>query len=186
MAQKRRDFLKTIGLTGAASLLPAADLLALNGQSSPEGFVTTEAEQETYLIGPRRSPLTLMVDRRSKGVTAISFCREEIAAGGAIPVHKHLKEDEVIYVQYGSGIFTLGEKEHEVKTGSVAYVPKGTWHGMRNTGTAALRMLFSYTPSGFENYFREIGVPPGAPSKKLGDEEWKAIDKKYGIVYKPR
>ena len=185
MAQKRRTFLKLLGASGAASLLPASALQAVD-RVPAEGFVSSEDAQEVYLIGPRRSPVTIMVDKRNKGVSTISFCREEIEPGGAIPVHKHLAEDETIYVQYGSGLFTLGEKEYEVKAGSVAFVPKGVWHRMHNTGTTPLRMLFSYTPGGFENYFREIGVAPGAPPLNLTDEQWHAVDKKYGIVYKPR
>jgi quercetin dioxygenase-like cupin family protein len=186
MAQKRRAFLKAAALTGATSFLPFSSLLAFDGPTYAEGFVTGEAEQETYLIGPRRAPVTFLVDKQSKDVGAISFCREEIIPGDGIPVHKHLNEEEVIYIQYGSGLFTLGEKEYEVKAGSVAYVPKGLWHGLRNTGTADMRMLFSFTPSGFENYFREIGTRPGKARKELPAEHWQAIEKKYGIVYKPR
>lgn len=186
MAQKRRDFLKQLGIAGGASLLPCTSLPAFEGQASPEGFVTNEADQETYLIGPRRAPVTFLVDKKSKDIGAISFCREEMVPGDGIPIHKHLHEEEVIYIQYGSGFFILGDKEYEVKAGSVAYVPKGVWHGLRNTGSSDLRMLFSFTPSGFENYFREIGTLPGEPPKVFTQEEWDAIENKYGIVYKPR
>jgi hypothetical protein len=47
-------------------------------------------------------------------------------------------------------------------------------------------MLFSFTPSGFENYFREIGTRPSEAPKASTGEERSAIEKKYGIVYKPR
>lgn len=186
MAHQRRAFLKAAALTGASSFVSPFSLLAAEGPGEAEGFVTGEAEQETYLIGPRRAPVTFMVDKQSKKVGSMSFCREEIIPGDGIPVHKHLNEEEVIYIQYGSGVFTLDEKTYEVKAGSVAYVPKGVWHGLRNTGTTDLRMLFSFTPSGFENYFREIGTRPGETPKTLTNEEWAAIDEKYGIVYKPR
>jgi quercetin dioxygenase-like cupin family protein len=156
------------------------------GEQTPDGYVTNEEDQETYLIGPRKAPVSFMVDKNKKGVNAISFCREEIAPGTGIPIHRHLNEEEVIYVQYGNGIFTLGEKEFEVKAGSVAYVPKGIWHGLRNNNTANLRMLFTFTPSGFEDYFREIGIPKGSVPKDLTDEQYASINKKYGIVYKPR
>jgi quercetin dioxygenase-like cupin family protein len=182
---RRRSFIKLLGLSGTVSLLDPTHALAFDDQN-PEGYVTNEEDQETYLIGPRRAPVSFMVDKNKKGVRAISFCREEIAPGTGIPVHKHLNEEEVIYVQYGKGVFTLGEKEFEVKAGSVANVPKGIWHGLRNTDTANLRMLFTFTPSGFENYFREIGIPKGTASKDLTDEQYESINKKYGVVYKPR
>lgn len=185
MIQERRSFIKLLGFSGTVSLFNPVLALALDNKS-PDGYVTNEEDQETYLIGPRRAPVSFMVDKNKKGVNTISFCREEIAPGTGIPVHKHLNEEEVIYVQYGNGIFTLGEKEFVVKAGSVAYVPKGIWHGLRNTDTANLRMLFTFTPSGFENYFREIGIPEGRGVNDLTDEQYEAINKKYGIVYKPR
>ena len=182
MIDNRRKFLKLI--TATAAVLPVSNLLAFNGEKPSGGFVIHEEEQETYLIGPRRAPVTLIVDKSHRGVDKISFCREEIVPEDGIPVHKHLHEDELIYIQYGSGLFTLGDQQYEVKAGSTAYVPKGVWHGLMNKGSDNLRMIFSFTPSGFENYFREIGVKEGSTSNNLTKQDWDAIDKKYGIVYK--
>jgi hypothetical protein len=86
---RRRSFIKLLGLSGTVSLLNPTHALAFDDQS-PEGYVTNEEDQETYLIGPRRAPVSFMVDKNKKGVRAISFCREEIAPGTGIPVHKHL------------------------------------------------------------------------------------------------
>ncbi|HYE55548.1 MAG TPA: cupin domain-containing protein [Chitinophagaceae bacterium] len=184
MSDNRRQFLRSLGFAGAASLLPFSNLLAFGNGNPGEGFVINEEDQETYLIGPRRAPVTIMVDKSRKNVNSFSLCREEIVPQDGIPVHKHLNEDELIYIQYGSGVFTLGEQQYQVKAGSAMYVPKGIWHGIMNNGTENIRMVFSFTPSGFENYFREIGVPQGSTQQKQFD--WNAIDKKYGIVYKGR
>ena len=155
-----------------------------NDALDKQGFVTNVEDQEVLLIGDRQAPVTIMVDKKVKGIKSISFCHEDIVPGGRIPVHKHLNEAEVIYIQRGSGIFTLGDKEYELKEGGAALVPKRVWHGLRNTGKETLRMVFSFTPSGFEGYFREIGVPKGVKWKEKTPEEFAAIDKKYGVVYK--
>lgn len=181
MKNLRRDFLKAFAATAAG--LPLSHILNAQPVSSDEGFVLNEDEQKTFLIGPRRAPVTFMVNRKDAS-TSSSLCREEIVPGDGIPVHKHLNEDELIYIQYGTGVFLLGEKQFEVKAGSSAYVPKGVWHGIKNTGTDDLRMVFSFTPSGFENYFREIGVPKGSPDLDVSKLDWEAIDEKYGIVYR--
>lgn len=183
MTDSRRQFLKTAGLSGAASLLPLANLFATASADS-EGFVTDPENQEVYIIGPRQAPVTIVMDKNKKGVDATSLCYEDIPPDDMIPVHKHLNEVEIIFIQKGSGIFHLGEKQFEVKEGSAAFVPKGVWHGIKNTGSETLRMMFSYTPSGFEGYFREIGAPKGKQWKPLSSEEFDAIDKKYGIVYR--
>ena len=77
--------------------------------------------------------------------------------GDALAVHKHLNEDELIFMHRGSGLFMLGDKQYEIKEGAVALVPKGVWHGLRNTGNENIEMRFGYTPSGFEGFFREAG-----------------------------
>jgi mannose-6-phosphate isomerase-like protein (cupin superfamily) len=185
MSSSRRDFLKTVGLSGMITTLPFASVLASeNFDKDKDGFVINAAEQDTYLIAGRQAPVTIIVDKKKKDVKSISLCFEDIIPGDGIPVHKHLNEEEVIFIQRGTGLFSMGNKEFTVKEGSAAFVPKGVWHGLKNTGSETIRMMFSFTPAGFENYFREIGVPKGVAWKEKTPEEFAAIDKKYGIVYK--
>lgn len=185
MKGNRRQFLKYAGLSGMATSLPfAAAFSSGRVEAAVEGFVIDVEEQEQYYIAGRQAPVRIIVDKSNRGLDNISLCMEEIVPGDGIPVHKHLNEDEVVYIQKGSGIFTLGDKEYSVKEGSVAFVPKGGWHGLRNTGTEDLHMLFSFSPAGFEGYFREIGVPKCVAWKDKTAEEFAAINQKYGIVYK--
>jgi quercetin dioxygenase-like cupin family protein len=114
----------------------------------------------------------------------MSFLSESFTPGDAIQIHKHSNEDELIFLHKGSGILTLDDKEYKVSTGAVAFVPKGIWHGLRNTGAENIEMRFAYTPSGLEAYFREIGTPIGQPFKKITPEERKKIGLRYGIVRK--
>lgn len=185
MDNNRRNFLKVAGTSGLATVLPISSLLAgVSDMDGEKGFVLDPEAQETYMIAGRQAPVTIVVDKKNNGVNAISFCIEEIYPNDLIPVHKHLNEVEVIYIQQGSGIFTLGEKEYTIKAGSAAFIPKGVWHGVKNTGTENIRMMFSFTPSGFEGYFREIGVLKGTEWKGKTAEEFSAAAKKYGIQYK--
>ena len=185
MGDNRRHFLKTVGISGFSSFLPFTQLFAGDVfETDKEGFVIDAEAQETYLIAGRQAPVTIIVDKKKKGVQSMSLCFEDIRPGDLIPVHKHLKEVEIIFIQRGAGVFTLGDKEFTVKEGSAAFVPKGVWHGLKNTGTETIRMMFSFSPSGFEGYFREIGVPKGVKWKEKTPQEFAAIDKKYGIVYK--
>ncbi|MEO8763907.1 MAG: cupin domain-containing protein [Ginsengibacter sp.] len=39
-------------------------------------------------------------------------------------VHKHLNNDEMIFIHNGGGILTLDEESIEVKPGDVAFVPR--------------------------------------------------------------
>lgn len=95
-----------------------------------------------------------------------------------------MNEAEIIYIQSSSGTFTLNDKEFQIKEGGSAYIPIGVWHGLKNTGDETFRMLFGYTPSEFESYFREIGAPKVTEWIQKTPEEFSAINKKYGIIYK--
>lgn len=79
---------------------------------------------------------------------------------------------------------TLGEKEFPVDDGAVALVPKGTWHGLKNSGTDNVEMRFGYMPAGFEGFFREVGTPIGKPFVAKAKEQRKAIAAKWGMTYK--
>lgn len=114
----------------------------------------------------------------------MSLLAEDIVPDDGIPVHKHGREDEFIFVGRGQGLITFGEEQHDVDAGAIAFVPRGVWHGLENRGTGVLRMIFGYTPAGFEGYFREIGVRPGNPPRSLTSEDWARINQQFHITYR--
>jgi quercetin dioxygenase-like cupin family protein len=101
-------------------------------------------------------------------------------------IHKHLYNDELIFIHKGEGTFTLDEQSIVVKTGSVVFVPRGTWHGLDNTGTENLLMVFQYSPAGFEEYFIENGTPLGMPTKVRTEEERTLTEKNMAWFIKPQ
>jgi quercetin dioxygenase-like cupin family protein len=101
-----------------------------------------------------------------------------------LPIHKHLNEDEFIFLHKGSGLFTLGDKQYQIKEGAIALVPKGVWHGLQNTGSENIEMRFGYTPSGFEGFFREVGTPVGQPFIQKTMDQRRTIARKWGMIYK--
>ena len=148
-----------------------------------EGLVVHEDEGETLQWRDGTSRVKIKISKL-QGADSISFLSESFKPGDAIPIHKHLNEDELIFIHKGSGIFTLGEKDFNVAEGAVALVPKGIWHGLQNTGTENIEMRFAYTPAGFEGWFRELGTPLGQPFVKRTTEEKRETSKKWGMIYK--
>lgn len=182
MKKSRKKFLQQ-SAAGVLGLLAAPQLFAeSSGDAQP--VVLHADEGETYWIGRRNSPLTIKVAKDRQGNETMSFCRELIAPKEGIPLHKHLNEDELIVIHRGEGLLELDGKQIPVKEGTVALVPKGVWHAISNSGTETLIMLFSYSPAGFEGYFREFGSPVGTPWKPKSQEEYNRLNKKWGIVYK--
>lgn len=185
LQQHRRKFLKAGIFSFFTALLVKIPKTGFS-QSIPDpgkGFIVHSDEGEQILTR-RKARITLKISREKHGVDSMSFCTEEIIPGRKLRVHRHHYHDELIFIHKGMGRFTLGEEEVNVETGSVVFVPKGIWHALENTGKENITMLFSYSPAGFEGYFRENGTGPGMPDKTRTEEELKEARRKYGMEYK--
>ncbi|MES2773648.1 MAG: cupin domain-containing protein [Bacteroidota bacterium] len=184
--QPRRKFLQT-GIVGFCTAvfggLPKFGF-GKTVANNDKGIVVHEDEGIHILTGRRKVPVTIKISKAKHGVEGMSFCVEEQSPGRKMRVHKHLNHDELIFIHKGEGTLTLDEESIEVKTGDVVFVPRGTWHGLHNTGKENLSMVFQYTPAGFEEYFIENGTLAGMPSKEKTEEEYAITEKKYGMVYK--
>jgi len=183
--QPRRKFLQ-LGVIGFITTL-FANLpkisFARSDSDTGKGIIVREAEGE-HILTRRKVPITVKISKAKHGIEGISFCVEDMSPGRKMRIHKHLNNDELIFIHKGEGTFTLDEQSIAVKTGTVVFVPRGVWHGLENTGKENIRMVFQYSPAGFEEYFIENGTPVGMPAKERAEEEYAITEKKYGMVYK--
>ena len=145
------------------------------------GAAIAAAEGELVYVG--RDPVRIKISPEGKG--PFGMITQDVSPGTTIPVHLHENEDEVIFIQDGTGEAILGDRTVPLAKGSTLFVPRGTWHGGRNTGLSTLFWIAIYTPSGFEGYFREIGRSgPDATPRSTTPEEREARDRQYGIRYR--
>ena len=185
--QPRRKFLQA-GATGVVTALFGSVPTIGFAQSSfdnNKGIVVHE-DGGIHILTRRQVPITIKISKTKDNINNISFCVEDMVPGRKMRIHKHLYNDELIFIHKGEGTLTLDEQLVEVKTGTVAFVPRGVWHGLYNTGNENLLMVFQYSPAGFEEYFIENGTPAGMPPKQRTEEEYAIIEKKYGMVYKDK
>jgi mannose-6-phosphate isomerase-like protein (cupin superfamily) len=182
LQQPRRKFLQT-GLIGIFTALLAKIGLAQPSRSTNTGVVVHE-DEGVHILGRRKVPIAIKISKARHGINGISFCREVMKPGVTMRVHKHLNNDELIFIHRGKGTLTLADKLIEVGTGAVAFIPRGTWHGLNNTGSEELQMIFQYSPAGFEEFFIENGTQVGMPAKERSEEEYSRTAEKYGMVYK--
>ena len=184
--QPRRKFLQT-GVVGFCIALFAGlpkISFAKSTSNNDKGIVVHEDEGEHILTGRRKVPMTIKISKTKHGVDNISFSIEDMIPGRKMRIHKHLNNDELIFIHKGEGTLTLDKQTIQVKTGTVVFVPRGVWHGLDNTGKENLLMVFQYSPAGFEEYFIENGTLVGIPAKERTEEEFALTEKKYGMVYK--
>jgi mannose-6-phosphate isomerase-like protein (cupin superfamily) len=90
-----------------------------------------------------------------------------IDPGGEQRVHAHAPE-QVYLILDGSGTMTVGTETQEVAAGDCIFIPSDTPHGIRNTGTDALRYFTAAAPA-FETSDLLALWPLASESEDLGD-----------------
>jgi mannose-6-phosphate isomerase-like protein (cupin superfamily) len=148
------------------------------------GTVLQLNEGEHLISGRRRAPMRIKIDSTRAAGARMSMVISEVAPGAAIPIHRHRNEDELIFIHTGQGAVTLGDARVDSKAGAMLYAPKGVWHGIENTGSETLTWCAVFSPPGFEQFFREVGVPPDGSVAPPSADQVTAIGLKYGMEFK--
>lgn len=182
----RRVFIKKLSVFSTLCLTGINESLAkISHQSTSTGLIIKSTEGEVRYIGnTRKAKVIIKISKTSEHTPEISLLSETITPGDGIPVHKHLNEDEFLFVQKGKVEITLGETTEIGESGDLIYVPKGTWHGFLNKSEEDVVMLFGYSPAGFEDYFRKIGTTNVNQDLGFSGEDWIKTNKKYGVIYR--
>jgi mannose-6-phosphate isomerase-like protein (cupin superfamily) len=66
--------------------------------------------------------------------------------GESSSYHVHTDSEEINLVLEGSGTLVSEGEEAEFTTGQAMWVPKGTHHQHRNTGSTSLTLFWVYSP----------------------------------------
>jgi len=78
----------------------------------------------------------------------------------AAPLHRHNREDEYSFVLEGRVGALLGDQVIYGEAGDLIFKPRGQWHTFWNAGDEPARILEIISPSGFEQYFRDMVALP--------------------------
>jgi quercetin dioxygenase-like cupin family protein len=75
------------------------------------------------------------------------FCQGYVVIypGGAIPIHEHVTV-ETYTILKGHGEMTVDDETEEVTEGDTVYIQSGKFHGLVNTGSEDMHMMFVYAP----------------------------------------
>lgn len=87
---------------------------------------------------------------------------------GARP-HVHRAHDEYFYVLAGELTVATGAGEVLLGAGDLAAAPRGSVHGFRNASDSAVHGICMYTPSGYEQYFRDVHAAVAAGAELTVD-----------------
>ncbi|MFG2005798.1 cupin domain-containing protein [Spirillospora sp. NPDC048911] len=115
----------------------------------------TTADGAERLRAPAGEYVVRLSGEQTGGSLAVVEYTFPPGAIGASP-HVHHGHEEHFQVLDGEVTFDLADGPLAVGAGGAVSVPKGAAHGFRNASDDWARCLFLLTPSGYENYFREI------------------------------
>ena len=99
---------------------------------------------------------------------ALTLVEIQEAPGSAAPLHVHHSEDEGFWVLDGEVTFEAGKRVVHAKSGDFLFGPRDVPHRY-TVGPDGSRMLFIFTPGGFEGFIRATGQP--ATSRNLPPAE---------------
>jgi quercetin dioxygenase-like cupin family protein len=185
--------LKTTFATVAVILVAVCVSQTRSAQSS--AATTSQAAAKPLLLekneGERRiwrepppGDFVLKVSPKNNGSQHLVMVTEDMVPGDEFPTHKHLGQDEILYIEKGTVHVHLGDQEHDLHAGGTVFIPANTWVSVKNTGTQTVSVVAVFSAPGFEDYMRCDSVLPNEKVTPLSEEEQKACAHQGHVIYK--
>lgn len=189
---KRRVVRSVLGI---AAIMLAAGFIS-PGPSAQTSSVTTSGSKAKPLLleknegehriwrDPPPGGFTLKVSPKNNGSQHLVFGTEDIAPGDEIPTHKHLGQDEIVFIERGTLHVDLGDQKRDLHAGGLVFIPAYTWVHLKNVGTETASIVFVFSAPGFENTLRCESVPAGEKPTPTTQAEREKCDDLGHVFYK--
>ena len=96
-------------------------------------------EKATKATSVERNPVSI---NHKEGLVKVLY----IDPGESVPTHSHQVSTDIMIVLEGSGLATVDGVSRRVKSGDIIFNPKGTRHGIKNTGKKKFKWILIQTP----------------------------------------
>ncbi len=161
----RKKFIKKSGLGLGLSLLPGVLIAQPQNFFKPTNLkndpkVIRDDEGEILnVIGDIQTHQLVGKDTGNQLVEWV----DNVDPGTGIPPHVHTKEDEIFRVIEGAVEITVGGSTSVLKSGDIAFAPKGVSHTWKVVGETKAKMITTAFPAGIEFMFQELAQLPAGP-----------------------
>ncbi|HEY5823204.1 MAG TPA: cupin domain-containing protein [Cyclobacteriaceae bacterium] len=95
----------------------------------------------------------LATSKDTKGAFSVYEIKERPGYKTALHLHPHW--DEAFYVLEGVLTVNINGTINNYPAGSYVLIPRGTPHGQGNFGTIPTRVVLTFTPSAYEEFFKD-------------------------------
>lgn len=158
---------------------------ATTSHATPKPLLLEKNEGERRIWRePPPGDFMLKVSPKNNGSQHLVMGTEDITAGDEFPLHKHLGQDEILYIEKGTVHVHLGDQERDLHAGATIFIPAYTWVSVKNAASETASVVFVFSAPGFENYMRCDSVLPNEKVVPLSPEEQKACGHEGHVIYK--
>jgi mannose-6-phosphate isomerase-like protein (cupin superfamily) len=129
----------------------------MSSMTDSEGKVTIVERGAGHSVPFLDGSVMSFLARGSDTHDLVSFWEFTLPAGGqGPPPHVHHGHHEIFYVIEGTLRVYSADPPVDVGEGALVLVPKGAQHTFANPGSTGMRMVGTFSPARFENYFDEL------------------------------
>jgi len=164
---------------------PARSSSATTSHAGPKPLLLEKNEGERRVWRePPPGEFILKVSPKNNGSQHLVMVTEDMAPGDEFPMHKHLGQDEILYIVKGTVHAHVGDQERDLHTGATIFIPALTWVNVKNAGTDTASVVGIFSAPGFEDYMRCDSVLPTEKVIPLSPEQMKACEYEGHVIYK--
>jgi quercetin dioxygenase-like cupin family protein len=133
---------------------------------------------------PPPGDFILKVSPKNNGSQHLVLLTEDMAPGDEFPMHKHLGQDEILYIVKGTVHAHVGDQERDLHAGAIVFIPARTWVNVKNAGADTASIVGVFSAPGFEDYMRCDSVLPSEKVTPLLPEQMKVCEHEGHVIYK--
>jgi quercetin dioxygenase-like cupin family protein len=126
------------------------------------------------------------VTPQSNGSRHLVLATEDMPPGAVIPTHKHLEQDEIVYIVKGTIHAHVGDMQRDLHAGGLVFIPQRTWVTLKSVGPETASIVAFFSSPDFENHMRCESVPPNEKPTTITQAEENVCDHIGHVVYKDR
>lgn len=165
-------------------VLPRPWLLAIGVLACARPPTPVRPSARPSVIGPGegelrilrgRKPILLKIDPATVGSRHLFLGTELMAPGDSIPRHRHLHEEEALFLHRGKLEIHIADHLHSAAPGTTVFIPESTWIGLRNPGPDTAEFVYVFNEPAFAQCLRAFSAAPGVAYQEPSRDSVQAI-----------